>query len=332
MTYKVASLFAGVGGICLGFKNAGAEIIWANECDSYPCDTYRANFAHQLVESKIEDVKTEDIPDFDILTSGFPCTSFSVAGYQKGFEDKRTGHLFFETLRVINAKKPQVVLLENVKNLVSHDGGNTFKVITEALEESGYHFKHKVLNSMNYGNVPQNRERIFIVGFLDQDACNRFEFPEEIQLETLITDVTKPSTQKEERYYYRKTKVKGKNEDGSPKIIDCQYYPMLKEAMTNKDTVYQLRRIYVRENKSNVCPTLTANMGTGGHNVPLILDDYGIRKLTPRECFTLQGFPDSYVLPKGMSNGRLYKQAGNSVTVTVIQRIAENILNVLNNT
>jgi len=329
MTYKVASLFAGVGGICLGFKNAGADIVWANEYDSYPCDTYRENFSHQLVEDDILNVDPNGIPDFDILTSGFPCTSFSIAGSQKGFKDKRTGHLFFETLRIIEAKRPQVVFLENVKNLVGHDNGNTFSVIKECLEDAGYHLKYKVLNSMKHGGVPQNRERIFIIGFLNEEACNKFQFPETIPLTTSITDVTNPSNKKEDRYYYRKTKRKGKNEDGTPKFVNCQYYPMLKKAILSKDTAYQLRRIYVRENKSNVCPTLTANMGTGGHNVPLVLDDHGIRKLTPRECFTLQGFPKSFKLPTEMSNGRLYKQAGNSVTVSVIQRIAENIIKIL---
>lgn len=312
--YKAISLFAGIGGICMGFKNAGVDIVFANDSDKRACETYRTNFSHNLVEGKIEDIKTEDIPGADMVLFGFPCTSFSIAGKREGFEDEKSGHLFFEALRIIKAKKPKVIFLENVKNLVSHDNGNTFKVITESLKNEGYYFRYKVLNSMDYGNVPQNRERIYLVGFLDKEACDRFYFPDPIQLNRTIKDITKPYEKKDNKFYYENSK----------------YYPMLKEAMNNKDTVYQLRRIYVRENKKGVCPTLTANMGTGGHNVPLIIDDYGIRKLTPKETLLLQGFPEDYKIPQGMANSHLYKQAGNSVTVTVIERIAKNIINAIN--
>ncbi|WP_291650940.1 DNA cytosine methyltransferase [Clostridium sp.] len=314
--YTAISLFAGVGGICLGFMKNGVDIVFANDIDKNACKTYGANFKHGITEAPIEEVKTDDIPDADMVIFGFPCTSFSIAGYQKGFEDERSGHLFFEALRIIKAKQPKAFLLENVKNLVGHDKGNTFKVITEALEDAGYYFRYQVLNSMEYGNVPQNRERIYVVGFKDKEQCDKFYFPEPIALTTKIEDITKPNEKKEQKYYYENSK----------------YYPMLKEAMNSKETVYQLRRVYVRENKKNVCPTLTANMGTGGHNVPLIIDDFGIRKLTPKECFMLQGFPRDYKLPEGVANGQLYKQAGNSVTVTVIERIAKNMINAMNET
>lgn len=312
--YTAISLFAGVGGICLGFKNAGVDIVFANDFDKNACITYRENFKHKIVEGPIENIDTKDIPEADIVLFGFPCTSFSIAGYRKGFEDERSGHLFFEALRIIKDKNPKAFFLENVKNLVSHDNGNTFRIIKEALEEQGYYFKYKVLNSMEYGNVPQNRERIYVVGFKDKDICDRFVFPDPVQLTKKIEDITKPSERKDEKFYYENSK----------------YYPMLKETMIRKDTVYQLRRIYVRENKNNVCPTLTANMGTGGHNVPLIIDDYGIRKLTPRECFMLQGFPENYKLPEKMALSHLYKQAGNSVTVTVIEKIARNMVKAMN--
>ena len=182
--------------------------------------------------------------------------------------------------------------------------------IKEALEDAGYYFRYQVLNSMEYGNVPQNRERIYVVGFRSKEECDRFYFPEPVKLTTKITDIIKPHEKKDEKFYY----------------MNSKYYPMLSEAMTNKDTVYQLRRVYVRENKKGVSPTLTANMGTGGHNVPLVIDDFGIRKLTPKECFELQGFPKTYKLPEKMANSHLYKQAGNSVTVTVIEKIAERML------
>lgn len=312
--YKVASMFAGIGGICLGFKRAGAEIVWANEIDKYACATYRENFGDgYLIEGDIHDINVEDIPDFDILTSGFPCQAFSIAGYRKGFEDER-GHLFFETLRIIEGKRPRAFLIENVKNLVSHDSGKTFRIIHDALKEAGYHIRYKVLNSMEYGNVPQNRERIYIVGFLNKEECDKFYFPEPIQLTKTIDDIANKKNKKDDIFYYDRS---------------SRYYDMLSEAMVNEDSVYQLRRVYVRENKSNVCPTLTANMGTGGHNVPLIKDKFGIRKFTPKECLMFQGFPDDFKIPEKLSNAQLYKQAGNSVTVPVVERIAKNMISVM---
>lgn len=311
--YKAISLFCGIGGICTGFKRAGVEIVYANDMDKNACRTYRENYNYPLEEAKIEDVDEKSLPDADMVLFGFPCTSFSIAGRREGFEDENTGHLFFEALRVIKEKKPRVFFLENVKNLVSHDKGNTFKVITECLKEEGYYFRYKVLNSMEYGNIPQNRERIYVVGFKNKEECDKFYFPEPIPLTTTIQDIIKPDEKKPDKYYYENTK----------------YYPILKESMTNKDTVYQWRRVYVRENKKGVCPTLTANMGTGGHNVPLVIDDFGIRKLTPKETLLLQGFPEDFKIPEKMADSHIYKQAGNSVTVTVIERIAKNIVEVL---
>jgi len=311
--YKVGSMFAGIGGICLGFKQAGADIIWANEIDKNACITYRTNFGdNYLVEDDIKNIETRDIPEIDILTAGFPCQPFSIAGYQKGFTDDR-GNLFFEIVRVLKDKKPKAILLENVKNLASHDKGNTFKVIKETLEANGYFIKEDILNTAEYGNIPQNRERIYIVGFRTKEERDKFEFPKPLKLTKSIYDVIKFDEKKEDTYYYNNSK----------------YYDTLKETMKNQDTVYQWRRIYCRENKNKLCPTLTANMGTGGHNVPLIRDNYDIRKLTPKECLLFQGFPMDYKIPKNMSNSHIYKQAGNAVSVPVIQRIAENILKVL---
>ncbi len=308
--FKVASLFAGIGGICYGFKQAGAQIVWANEIDKDACKTYRHNFGDKyLVEGDIKEVDPNTIPDIDILNGGFPCQAFSVAGYRKGFDDER-GNLFFEITRILEVKKPRAILLENVKNLEGHDHGNTFKVIKEQLELLGYHVHKAVLNTMEYGNVPQNRERIYIVGFLSKEAYDKFTYPKEIPLTKNIHDIIDVTDKKPLGLYYENSK----------------YYPELVKTMTKKDTVYQWRRIYCRENKSNVCPTLTANMGTGGHNVPLILDDYGIRKLTPEECVGFQGFPKEFSFPNDICNASKYKQAGNSVSVPVIKRIAENMI------
>jgi len=307
--YKLAGLFGGVGGIELGFEQAGFNVVWANEFDQKAAITYKENHQHELLVDDIHNVKPEQIPDIDILTGGFPCQAFSVAGYRKGFEDER-GNLFFEILRLAVAKQPRVIFMENVKNLVGHDNGNTFKVIREALSDNGYYVKDKVMNGSEYGNVPQNRERIYIVAFKNQQDYEKFTFPEPISLTKTLNDVIDFETKVDDKFYYKPEK--------------CIFYDKLEEAITSKNTIYQWRRKYVRENKSGVCPTLTANMGTGGHNVPLIFTDNGIRKLTPKECFNIQGFPENFKLPE-LANSHLYKQAGNSVVVPVINRIAENI-------
>ena len=308
---KCASFFAGVGGIDLGFENAEIfETVYANEIDEFAVKTYEKNFNIKVDNRDINLVECNEIPDFDVMLAGFPCQAFSIAGYREGFKDKKgRGELFFQLERIFVEKKPKIIFLENVKNLVGHDNGNTFKVILNCLKREKYHVKYQVLNAMHYGNIPQNRERIYIVAFKDEELYKRFDFPEPIELTKKLKDVIDFNIKQDEKYYYNSS---------------CPFYDKLKDGMTSKDTIYQWRRIYVRENKSNVCPTLTANMGTGGHNVPLILAKNGIRKLTPRECFALQGYPKTYQLPN-LANTRLYKQAGNSVVVPVIQRIAEQI-------
>ena len=313
---KCASFFAGVGGIDLGFENTNAfEVIYANEIDEYAVKTYEANFNIKVDNRDIYEVKADEIPDFDVMLAGFPCQAFSVAGYREGFDDRKgRGELFFELERIFVAKKPSIIFLENVKNLVGHDNGNTFKVILECLRREGYSVEYKVLNAMTYGNIPQTRERIYIVAFRDEEMFNKFKFPQPVELTKTLKDVIDFDVKQEDKYYYTKEK--------------CGFYDTLVEEMHSMDTVYQWRRVYVRENKSNVCPTLTANMGTGGHNVPLVLTKTGIRKLTPRECFNVQGYPKDYILPD-LANTRLYKQAGNSVVVPVIQRIAEEIAKVM---
>lgn len=309
---KCASFFAGVGGIDLGFRQAGFETVYANEIDSYAVHTYEANSDINVDNRDINSVKTDEIPQFDIMLGGFPCQAFSIAGHRQGFDDEKgRGILFFQLERIFRKRKPEVIFLENVKNLVGHDGGNTFKVIMKKLEDAGYHVKYQVLNAKDYGNVPQNRERIYIVAFRNEEHYRRFDFPDPVELTEKLENVIDFHIPKDEKYMYTRSR--------------CKFYDTLAASVTKQNTIYQWRRVYVRENRSNVCPTLTANMGTGGHNVPIILADDGIRKLTPRECFRLQGFPDSFVLPDDESDTRLYKQAGNSVVVPVIRRIAEKI-------
>ena len=315
-TYTCCGFFTGVGGIETAFERQGFKTIYANEIDEYAVATYEANHNLKADCRDINAVKCDDIPNFDMMLAGWPCQPFSLAGYRQGFEDEQgRGTLFFELERIFKKKKPKVLFLENVKNLVGHDNGNTFRVILEKLERAGYHVKYRVLNAMDYGNIPQNRERIYIVAFRNKKQYQQFDFPKPIELTTKLSDVIDFENKVDEKYYYTAEK--------------CSFYTTLKEQMTNPDSIYQWRRVYVRENKSGVVPTLTANMGTGGHNVPLILTKYGIRKLTPYECFRVQGYPSTFVIPEDMSNTRAYKQAGNSVVVPVIERIAEEIKKVL---
>ena len=317
---RCASFFAGVGGIDKGFeKNKLFKVVYANEFDPYPVRTYELNSKLKVDCRDIREVKAEEIPDFDVLLAGFPCQAFSVAGNRKGFEDEKgRGTLFFELIRIIKDKKPEIVFLENVKNLVGHDGGNTFRVIREALEDNGYLVSPMVMNAMEYGNVPQNRERIYIVCFREEKVFRNFHFPLPIQLTKKLDGIIDFNTAVDEKYYYTEGKYKG------------DIYDKLVEAMDDDRAIYQWRRKYVRKNKSGVVPTLTANQGEGGHNVCLIKTPNGIRKMTPHECFNAQGFSKDFNLPADMSDGRLYKQAGNSVCVSVIERIAEEIANAYN--
>lgn len=311
--HRIASFFAGVGGIDLGIKKLG-DVIYANEYNKNAVITYENNFDLTVDNRDIRCINEEEIPSFDIMIAGFPCQAFSIAGYRQGFDDEKgRGNLFFDLERIFKAKQPEIIFLENVKNLVSHDDGKTFKIILQSLESQKYYVKYKVLNTMEYGNTPQNRERIHILAFKDKKMWEKFEFPKPIHLNNKITDLIDYEIV-EDKYFYTKDNFK--------------YFDILEEKMNNDKTVYQWRRQYVRENKSNVCPTLTANMGTGGHNVPLIITKKGIRKLTPKECFLFQGFPKEYKLPN-IANSHLYKQAGNSVSVSVIKRIVDNIIKIL---
>ncbi|GAD89180.1 modification methylase [Vibrio halioticoli NBRC 102217] len=314
--FRFIDLFAGIGGVRLGFQNAGGACVFSSEFDKNAQKTYALNHG-DFPFGDITQIDPMMIPDHDVLLGGFPCQAFSVAGYRQGFDDEKgRGNLFFYIYEILKAKKPKAFLLENVKNLQGHDKGKTFGIIKESLKDLGYSVKFKVMNSMEYGNVPQTRERIYIIGFKGESEwesktdslTKQFTWPEKTSLNISIRDILEKDVG--EIFYYEK--------------YAC--HEILEQKMTRKDTVYQWRRHYVRENKSNVCPTLTANMGTGGHNVPLVLDDNDrIRKLTPRECSFVQGFPAEFLLPEGVTNSHLYKQFGNSVTVPVVEKIAKEI-------
>ncbi len=306
---KVCSLFSGIGGIDLGFQQAGFDIVWANEFDKDAAATYRYNFGDkQLVEKDIRKVDATEIPDFDVLVAGFPCQPFSIMGFRKGFNDPR-GNLFFEIARIAEAKRPKVIFLENVANLLEHDDGKSFLTVYNALVPKGYAFRYKVMDAIEYSNIPQYRTRIFIVAFQNEDACERFVFPEKIKLKTKLNDYIIRDKKHDESYYYNSTSF---------------YYRDLKRIVTDKNALYKIYDSGVSKKAHYLCPTLTANMGTYPDRVPIVLDEFGIRKITPYECLALQGFPKGYKFPK-IPMPSAYKQCGNSVVVPLIKRIAEQI-------
>ncbi len=308
---KMIDLFAGTGAFTLAFKSTNAvSVVFANDMVEHSKKIYDENFNHKLTLKNLNDVKVEEIPSHDILTGGFPCQPFSIAGLQEGFNDARS-NVFWKILDIIKYHQPKCVILENVKNLISHDENKTFDTIKSNLEKAGYHICHKILNTANITGIPQHRERIYIVCIKSKKIFDKFslDFP---KIEKKKVSVFLENNIPEKYYYTDKSST----------------WNLVNSSVVKTDTVYQYRRVYVRENKSNECPTLTANMGSGGHNVPLILDTIGIRKLTPRECFNLQGFPSSYVLPN-LSDSNLYKLAGNAVSVPVVNLIANRIIQLL---
>ncbi len=307
---SICSLFSGIGGIDLGFKQAGFDIAWANEYDSAACKTYRHNFGDEhLVEGDIRKISADAIPDFDVLTAGFPCQPFSIAGKQKGFNDKR-GNLFFEITRIIDAKRPKVVFLENVANLVEHDDGKTFLVIYNSLAQFGYSVYYKVMIATEYGNLPQIRKRIYIVAIKEDAYPSTYKHPEPIELILNSSDIIHRSERQNDIYYYN----------------DTEKYEYLKSHMKDRDAIYRITDKEVRWTKNKMCPTLTANMGTYSDRVPVVWDDFGIRKLTLRECLDFQGFPKEFYFPNSITIDDAYKQIGNSVCVPVVKKIAEEII------
>ena len=309
--YTLVDLFCGTGAFSYAFHQTDkVDTIFANDMLDSSEEIFNLNNVIRLTKRNLIDVKDVDIPKSDILTGGFPCQPFSIAGMQKGFDDERS-NVFWKILSVIKTNNPKIVILENVKNLQAHDNGKTFKIIIENLEKLEYYIKYSILNTSKITGIPQNRERIYIVCFKDKNMCDNFNFDfPEIKLKPVVEFLEKDI---DDKYYYTNSTI----------IYDELKKNVINHISTN--TIYQYRRYYVRENKNNVCPTLTANMGSGGHNVPIILDDKGIRKLTPRECFNLQGFPIDYKLPL-MSTSKLYCLAGNAVSVPVVALIANRLV------
>lgn len=319
---KSGALFAGIGGFCVGLQSEGFKTDWAIENDSASVRTYEANVAtrvvkdHEEVPKSITDVSVigDNLTQVDILHAGFPCQSFSVAGDRKGFADPR-GQLFFEIVRILREfddARPSVLLLENSPNLKNGDSGRWFLEVTSRLQGAGYWFRDAnafVLDSYDYTDVPQRRKRLFMVAF----ATNKFrngrmnlDFPRK-QQHTRLDQYIDFDGELDDNSYYLDSNNK--------------YYAMLISKAQKSRSVVQLRKYEVREKGVDSVPTLTANMGQGGHNVPFIVDRRGLRKLTEFECLRLQGFPANFVFPEDVGRAKRYQQVGNAVVPPLIELI-----------
>ena len=288
-------LFAGVGGIRLGFESINAKCVFSSEWDKFAQTTYEANFGHRP-SGDITLIDEKEIPSFDILLAGFPCQPFSNAGLKKGFEDTR-GTLFFHIAKIIKHHKPKVIFLENVKGLKSHNKGQTFQIIENTLNELGYNIHVQVLNAKDFG-IPQNRERIYIVGFRENVD---FSFPKPLLVKTRVSDILE---EKVDKKYTISDKLwlghQRRKEEHKKKGNGFGY------SIFNHDSVYT--------------STISARYYKDGSEILIEQKNNNPRKLTPREASRLQGFPDSFKIP--VSDVQAYKQFGNSVSVPVIKAIS----------
>lgn len=340
-THTAGCLFAGIGGFCSGLKQAKfsqgrIKVLWANEKDKHAAKTYRANYRQtRLIEKDVRDlsVEADGLDPVDILTAGFPCQSFSLAGDQKGFEDER-GQLFYEIIRIVREfgpRKPSILLLENVPNLKHGGGGAWFDEVVRAIQAAGYWFtRHncRVLNTLEITGLPHHRERLFMVAMSDQFVCNNFEFPGINGKPDPLHKFVDKNVPASDRCY----RIKPGN----------RYHEMIERKMKegDDDSIYQLRRSYVRESKGK-CPTLTANMGGGGWNVPFVKDKRGIRQLTVSECANLQGFNLNVSerenlqdfkfisFPEEVPENERYRQIGNAVSVPVAKKLGQRCIKAL---
>lgn len=306
--YTMVDLFAGIGGTRLGFQLHGSvATVFSSEWDKFAQKTYEANFG-ETPAGDITKIDEKAIPDHDILVAGFPCQAFSQAGKKLGFEDTR-GTLFFDVARILKEKRPRALLLENVKNLKSHDKGNTFTIIVRTLRELGYVVFHKVLSAKDFG-VPQNRERIYIVGFHRDYLKNSidFSFPEPTGQETRLGDILE--TDVDPKYII------------SDKMWEWHQRRKQEQLARGNGFGYSLF-----DANSPYANTISARYGKDGNEILIAQDGKNPRKLTPREAARLQGFPDDFIIP--VSDTQAYKQFGNSVAVPVVYAIAGNILKTL---
>lgn len=299
---RIIDLFAGIGGIRLGFQQAfnSIECVFSSEIDKFAIQTYKANFGDENINGDITQVSEDDVPDHDILLAGFPCQPFSQAGLKKGFADTR-GTLFFDIERIILAKKPKAFLLENVKQLKGHDKGRTLQVILDHLKAAGYKIFYDVLRARDFG-IPQNRERIYIVGFLDHSID--FEFPQPLGIETIVGSILENKV--DEKYTI------------SDRLWEGHQRRKENNRLNGKGFGYGLFNA-----KSPYTNTISARYYKDGSEILIEQKNKNPRKLTPREAARLQGFPDDFIIP--VSDTQAYRQFGNSVCVPVIKAIAKNM-------
>lgn len=293
--YKFIDLFAGIGGTRLAFESAGMECVFSSEWDAYSQKTYEANFGEKP-QGDITQIDADSIPDFDVLVGGFPCQPFSSIGKRQGFEHATQGTLFFDIARIVKAKKPAALLLENVKGLMNHDSGNTWKVIEDSLQELGYSVTSKVLDSADYG-VPQHRERIYIAGFLSENAHGNFQFPEPEKAKVGIGKFVESGVQDRSISERLQRSYIFKQPDGRPQIVDQNSDLQVKTLVASYHKIQRLTGTFVKDG-----PT-------------------GLRLLTENECKAIMGFPKDFKIP--VSRTQMYRQFGNSVAVPVVSRIAK---------
>lgn len=312
--YTFIDLFAGLGGFRLALESVGAKCVYSNEWDKGVAKVYAENFG-DFPDDDITKVNEKLIPNHDILCAGFPCQAFSISGKQRGFEDSR-GTLFFDVARIVKAKRPKIVFMENVKNFEKHDNGNTLSVVRNTIESLGYSFFHKVLNSVDFG-IPQKRERIYMVCFRNDLNVKSFSFPTPFLLTRHVEDFLLPEKSVPEKLFISRPDTIWTNKEDS-------YYSSstIRLGIVNKGG--QGERIY---STKGIAITLSAYGGgvyakTGGYLV-----NGKVRKLAPRECARIMGYPDSYKIAK--SQNLAYKQFGNSVVIDVLQCIIIEIANTL---
>lgn len=310
-SFKFIDLFAGIGGIRLAFQNLGGKCVFSSEWNNFAKKTYEANFG-EVPFGDITQIKEENIPDHDVLLAGFPCQPFSIAGVSKknalgrshGFLDETQGTLFFDIARILKHKQPKTFMLENVKNLVSHDKGNTFKVIKNTLTELGYSIHFKVLDGKHF--VPQHRERIIIVGFRNDvfEGKEDFKFPNLPEPKAKIKDIL------EEEVEHKYTL--------SDKLWNFLQEYAAKHKAKGNGFGFGMTDI------NGISRTISARYYKDGSEILIPQDGLNPRRLTPRECARLQGFPDNFIIP--VSDNQGYRQFGNSVTVPLIQAVGKELV------
>lgn len=313
--YKTVSLFSGIGGIDLGFEYAGFNVIWANDFDKYAVETYRKNVSQNIVLGDIREEK-ENIPNHDVLVGGFPCQPFSTLGKLKGFDDEERGTLFFEIKDILKKHNTKVVVLENVKNLINHDNGKTFKRMIHELNELGYSCYYQVLNTADFG-IPQRRNRVFLIAFNREFFHDKeFEFPKPKKLKTTTQDLLDNDV--DDRYFISKKMIGTILGSGTKgyivkPTIDQPISKTLTATMHKMHRASQDNYITDKINHKKYCDNTIKS---------------DLRKLTPNECRKLQGFPSDWV--QVVSDTQAYKQFGNAVTVDVVYEVAKNIMEYMN--